>query len=204
MKAWVCTFAHIPDIIRFSNGRTISKEYETICTMNYATRHEAQQSIWVVLVILTKSLYLNATSTLWNVYGAWTDQSKPQWAMWKYCLNIDIHVCWKISKPGHQHSNSVKTCLKMNALKPTIKNKTKSYTFLCMWNTHYIAFVHVVLATACCGANVVFTTSIIQAHSSRILPVGGPCSIPKPSMSHTCCLKYQCGKFFFKYLGFLL
>jgi hypothetical protein len=50
MKVWAGMFAHIPDIIRFSTGRTDSKVYETICTMYHATGHGAQHSVWVVLV----------------------------------------------------------------------------------------------------------------------------------------------------------
>jgi len=45
MKVWAGMFAHIPDIIRFSTGRTDSKVYETICTMYLATGHEAQQTV---------------------------------------------------------------------------------------------------------------------------------------------------------------
>jgi len=41
MKVWVGMFAHIPDIIRFSTGRTDSKVYETICATYHATGHEA-------------------------------------------------------------------------------------------------------------------------------------------------------------------
>jgi len=45
MKVWAGMFAHIPDIIRFSTGRTDPKVYEAICTMYHATGHEAQESV---------------------------------------------------------------------------------------------------------------------------------------------------------------
>jgi len=44
-KVWAGMFAHIPDIIRFSTGRTDSKVYETLCTMYHATGHKAKQSV---------------------------------------------------------------------------------------------------------------------------------------------------------------
>jgi len=112
----------------------------------------------------------------------------------KILLKIYIHVCWRISKPGHQHTKSVKTCLKIEALKPIIKKHNK---FIHMIIVH----VKYTLHYFCIGG---LGYGIIQAHSRRLFTVGGPGSIPQPSMSHMCCPKYHWDKFFSIYLGFLL